>query len=800
MKKRYVCQVLTGLVIFICILYAVLGEKAFPALARSRCETLLAEGETSEIRGRIFKKDWNGKETLLYLDRLRIGEEEVEKERVTAYVETEEVPKIGQYVQLCGKVSFFEEASNPGNFDQKFYQQKQRTYAAFYEARIRQTSGDANVLREHLWSLKRYAQTVILQYLGEEKGRVLCSMLLGSKMTSGEEEEAPFGEIVIERIQEKELYQKSGIGHILAISGLHVSFLGMGLYRLLRRFGSPVPPAAVVGSIVMCFYVIMTGASVSAVRAVLMFLLRMGAYVTGREYDGVTALSVAALAALLTNPLSLLDTGFQLSYGAILGIYGLGSMLGTEDGVEEIGNDPAGKLPKGKAVWLKIKKSLRMPLAVQIVLLPILLFYYYEVCPYSLVWNLVAIPLASVIFACGIGGVLLGSAAGFLAGRASGAFLEIAGKGLHSGAALVFKIVALGMEFYYKGAEWILSLPGARWVTGRPGALQIAGYIGFMLAAVLLFRRTRRQQKNVKRRRGQNSFQKNGRRLSLLAGGLMLCGVVVLTVSRTDCRNLEIVMLNVDQGDSFFIRGPEGGTYLIDGGSSGVDQVGKYRIEPFLKSQGVGSVDYVWISHGDIDHLSGIMEMLSRKLVGVRIRNLILPPGEVWDEKLTELAKLAGEAGTRVCVAGPGQSLAEGELTISCLWPKGEFSGNEASMVLSLTYGEFDMLFTGDLEKEGEAAFIAELKALKEAGEMPDSYELLKVGHHGSKFATSGELLETVRPDAAWISAGKKNRYGHPHPDVLERLANWSVTLYNTKDGNAVKLCTDGKKYCILRP
>lgn len=865
MKKRYVCQACLGLVIFICILYAALGEKAFPALRKSRCETLLAEGSKEEVRGRVYRKVVNDKGVVLYLDQLQIADKGVEKERVIAYLDVDgdvakekviayldadgdvvkekaiayldadgSVPGIGQYVRLAGTVRFFRPAPNPGNFDQRFYYQKQRIYAAFYQAETEQIAGREDFLRERLWRIKMRAQTVIIKYLGEERGGILSSMLLGEAAVSDD--------------GGKEWYQKSGIGHILAISGLHVSFLGMGLYQLLRRLGCPVSLAASAGSVLMCLYAVMVGASVSAVRAVVMFLMRMGACVTGREYDGMTALSVAATGTLLWNPLQLFDAGFQLSYGAILGIYVLGPVLeaacepacesACEAAVKSAGGpvvepefesvfEPALKPASGHTSlrvngWCRgITKSLSMSLAIQIVVLPIMLYYYYEVCVYSVLWNLIAIPLASVILGCGIFGALLGGAAQSLMSGVSlaGGLRGAVGKCLHAGASALFSVVDCGIRFYDRGSEWILSLPASRWVTGRPQLWQIAGYAASATLAVGLIWKARKRmagEGNVGKQTNRTALPRAeaklgrvvGRRLAVSGGLLLLCAVVILTFPKISRGTVEIVMLNVGQGDSFFIRGPKGGTHLIDGGSSGVNQVGRYRLEPFLKSQGVGEIDYVWISHGDADHINGITEMLSRGTVGVKIKNLVLPPREVWDEPLSELAGEAWKNGVKVLTIRQGNRFTEGGMTISCLWPpSGEgdvtwqsFEGNEASMVLSLTYGEFDMLFTGDLEKEGEAAFAEWLEAEQESGELPRAYDVLKAGHHGSRFATGEELLETVRPTAAWISAGEQNLYGHPHPDVLERLANWGANLYNTKDGSAVKLCTDGKKYCILRP
>ena len=300
-----------------------------------------------------------------------------------------------------------------------------------------------------------------------------------------------------------------------------------------------------------------------------------------------------------------------------------------------------------------------------------------------------------------------------------------------------------------------------------------------------------------------------GRREIVTKVGMCIMAVSIWFFPHGKKGEVEIVMLNVGQGDCFFVRGPGGGTYLIDGGSSSVKQVGKYRIETFLKFEGVGKLDYVWVSHGDLDHLNGIAELLERKTVGVDIENLVLPAKIYWNESLEELAMLAQSKGTTVLTMAQGERVMEEQMQMQCLWgirtmkermTEEPFDENQFSTVLSLEYGDFSMLFTGDLEKEAEESVASYIEEKQEKGEAPKFYEILKVGHHGSKNGTGEHLLTVVNPVCAWVSAGEGNRYGHPSQEVVERLAKWEVNLYNTKDGSAVKLCTDGRKYCILRP
>ena len=239
---------------------------------------------------------------------------------------------------------------------------------------------------------------------------------------------------------------------------------------------------------------------------------------------------------------------------------------------------------------------------------------------------------------------------------------------------------------------------------------------------------------------------------------------------------------------------------MIDGGSSSGSQVGQYRIEPYFKQQGIGTLDYVWVTHGDVDHVNGIIELLERRTVGLRVKNLILSPEIYWNENITGLISLAENVGTKVHIMRKGQSLEDGKMIIKCLWPEendDKLDVNQASIVLSLTYGAFDMLFTGDLEKEAEEEVSAYIENEQKKHVLSNQYEVLKVGHHGSKYSTSEFLLEVVKPKIALVSVGERNLYGHPHSETLERLENIGSDIWMTKEDGAVKIETDGDEILL---
>ena len=257
----------------------------------------------------------------------------------------------------------------------------------------------------------------------------------------------------------------------------------------------------------------------------------------------------------------------------------------------------------------------------------------------------------------------------------------------------------------------------------------------------------------------------------------------------------QATMLDVGQGDGIFLRTPNGRTCFVDGGSSDISKVGEYRIVPFLESQGVKELDYVFISHGDADHMSGIEEILQNQTLGVRIKNLVLPPVRLHDDALKKLGKTAKENGTKVFGMEAGQQMSLGEMSLTCMAPSQEYqgeTGNAASMVLWMEWKNLEMLLTGDVEGEGEVQLTEWMRAHGKT-----KCDILKAAHHGSKNSTLPEFLQQLTPKYAWISSGIGNRYGHPAKETVVRLREKGCELYGTQEYGAVTLKIKGEKAVI---
>lgn len=730
------------------------------------------------LTGTVEKRENGTNSQRLYL-RPDPGQEQ--KGRLMIYDKSFQAIAIGSRIKVSGEQFYFQTPRNPGEFHQQFYYQKEQIFSYVQAEKLKVDSACVKEmparmryqLEEFLVRFRSNWAEKILAYAGQEKGGMLCAILMGEKQEVNSDI--------------KELYQMCGIGHILAISGLHISFLGISVYEMMRKRGISFLVSGVTGSILLILYVLLSGSSVSSMRALIMYLIRMGAQIGGRVYDMATALLLAAALILWKKPLYVLDAGFLLSFGAVAVIIWALPCL-EESGAtrqrrrqrrrerldrlqEQTEKKHRSRMMQKEICLLGMKAAdlardgMRVSIAVNLFTTPLLLLFYYEIPLYSVGMNVLVVPLMPLLMGCGIAGSILPVASG-----------------------IVLSIPVLFLSFFEMLCRWCLTLPAARIVLGKPTPCQVIGYYFAVGAIILLLWRYRKAH--------EDCLPKARWLVGML---LVVCMATAGMKVYTPKDRVFITMIDVGQGDSFLIRGPTGMTYLIDGGSTTEENVARYQMEPCLKSSGVDVIDYVFVTHADEDHISGIRQMFERGNVSIKMKHLVCPTRKVWEEELIKLAYEAKEAGVKVLEMKPGDVLMEGAepdsmFSLTCLYPgPGGTSapGNESSLVLSLEYKELQMLFTGDLEKEGEKAFLKDQGTyLKEAG----PYDVLKVGHHGSNYATSGELLELVQPKLALISAGKNNRYGHPGKELIERLEKAGIPYYCTKETGAVQMESDGRK------
>ena len=709
------------------------------------------------------------------------------KDKVLCILDHEPEAEMSSRVRVSGKLFPFRAAMNEGEFDLRMYYHILRIEFSLRDVDLLAASAPADRLAALLFHFKNHLSLIIDRLFSKENSPVLKAMLLGEKGMLEEET--------------KELYQGAGIIHILSISGLHLSLLGMGLFSLTGKCGLiPIPVRAALSIITVFLYGKMIGMGTSVFRALIMLTLYIISKVIGRTYDLLTAASIAAFLLLLDQPLYLLHTGFQFSFGAVLAI---GFLLPALPG--------------------RILKAAAIPLAT----LPVYLWAYGTFPITSLLLNLIVIPLMTVVMISAGGSVLFEAFAGILP---------------------VSRLIGLPSElildFYRFLAETSSRIPGHEIVPGRPAAVQVLLF--YTMLCLLSAISVRLQMPHMRRRieaaavsrsavshgaecgaaneerdagyhsclRGKESVPNKMDRI-LLAGSERTClffrlydnrerkifacifsalwliaALFVLTFRRPPAFEMDV--LYVGQGDGIFIS-CEGRNFLIDGGSSTKEELAKYTLIPFLHCKGVSHLDGIIISHEDSDHCSGLLEFLEAELEEkpvISISAVYLPDiaEETKGENYLMIVELSEKAGIPVRYISCGQRIRAGNLFLDCLHPARGASytdANEYSATMLLRYpapssnnagtdDAFSAMLTGDIEEEGEKDLCAHLQDM--------NITVLKVAHHGSRNATSDDFLKLVHPQAAVISAGVDNLYGHPHKETIQRIesCNPCPDIYRT--------------------
>ena len=748
----------------------------------------------------------------------------------TAEEDSESLYYPGDRVVFRGKFMELSPAMNEGEFSFLQYCKGESIEAFFLANKGEVHESDSSPFLKLLYKLKQQASRDLEKLYPEEQSAFLKSLFLGEKSALSK--------------NERNLYQEAGIAHILAVSGLHLSLVGATCFMLLRLLGMELSHASILSSFFVFSFALFTGASGSTLRAMFMFFVYFLGKNLGRGQDRISSLSLSLLLLLFLQPLFLYSVGFQCSFYSLF----LLLLLSIRDGKEKR-KALSKKWERAKRkkrfaelLWLlpkRIKEGGKELFLFYLGLFPLFSFLQSSLPLYAPLLNLLLLPLLPLIFLLGVLSILFS--------HLPPLFFPLV--------KLLSQSLSFLLSLFHGLICFSLQLPYSSLLLGKLSLHALFLYI-FLFYILFLFplqfkiRRRQIEKKENERQRNLSSPYiplyaiKKICHFKNILSLLFLCSIPFFLPSPP--KDLEITAIYVGQGDGFLIR--KGNFVMtIDNGSSSDKNFPENTLLPYCKAKRIHKIQYALITHSDIDHTSGIQAILEEGstenthsgINKLQIENLILPVQAKDDHRYDLLKRLSGRHGARLFYWKNGNSIEYDKknhsfsvmspssdtlppsgtapssdilppsdtapfeksafLSLRCYYPLTDAPMEEAnahSLGCVLQYGDFSMVFTGDMPKEAEEAM---LSAIKKEGQSP-SVDIVKLAHHGSKTSSSPIFLSETKGKFALFSYGKNNRYGHPHKITLEKCSYFQLIPLETAKLGEIQIKTDGKKYEIVAP
>jgi competence protein ComEC len=647
-------------------------------------------------------------------------------------------------VSVSGYVRLFSVARNEGAFSEKDYYNSMDLYYEISNPKFNSIKTNWFTKGDFFFKLNKSMARVFEDNLPGEESGFLSSIVIGNKGNL-------LGDL-------KDLFTLVGVAHILAVSGLHVSVICMAFYKFLRKRSLSFLASGILAGTVAICYGLLTGGSISSIRAIGMFLISLLADILGEAYDALTALSFMAILLLLDNPLYVTNGSFIFTFSAILVINFVALPISSRYIV--FTNQRQKSLKSDEGFGKEIKKpllrrieeyvvsSLIFSLCIYVGMLPIVTNMYYQTPVLSIFLNLFILPLMPVLLGLGL-----------LAGIIGLFYMPLA--------VALLSICHVFIYLFELIANLFSKVPFSNVIVGHRSITCMAVYYLVLLILIHIVH-----------------FKKL---LWVIVAISMTCATWFIPAFHS----FEIDILDVGQGDGIFIDSGDGVTFFIDGGSTSSDAVGKYTLLPFLKYKGASSIDYWFVSHTDLDHVSGLIELLES---GYAIHSIVFSADIPDGETLAQILSLAKENNTNVLYMKQGDSCGTKHLKLKCVYP---FAGATSDDINALS---LSLLLEFDKNKDGTPEFTgffggdlgANQERLIASSGLIGHVNLLKVSHHGSRFSSDSEFLEALSPDIAVISCAKKNMYGHPSAEAIERLEAETNNIYYTMNSGRIRFSNDG--------
>ena len=617
---------------------------------------------------------------------------------------SQDIPSIeyGDSLYIEGEFKQPEEARNYKGYNYKQYLKTKKIIGTveLEKSKILKSSNGS-----FIHNIQKYIRDTINGTLTDEEGNLLLAILLGDKDKLSED------------IQES--FKTSNLSHMLAVSGAHVSYIILGLTYVLQNSIIGKKNGKIVCIFFLLVFMAITNFTPSVTRACIMAILTLFSSIIYRKSDVYTNISVAALITLIFNPYSLLDLGFQLSYGGTIGIIIFIKRIQEKKSNSKVIN--------------YIKQMALVSIYANIIIIPIMMYHFNTVSFTFIISNIMASPILGIIVITG-----------FLFIIAS-----ITVKPLTRLIAIFIKPI---LSILIKISQICSKLPFSNILVVTPYMFNVISYYAIILYCI-------KSKKNNKCK-------------------IIICLLIVLILINFIIyifpQKLRIFFIDVGQGDSTLIITPDKKTVLIDGGGSDSFDVGEKVLLPYLLDRRILKIDYVLISHFDTDHCGGILTIMEK----VKVKNIIISEQAEHSENYERFKKLMIHKRIRLIEVKKGDKIKIGRYSeFKILFPTSRLLSenplNNNSIVAQFNYNNFKMLFTGDIEKLAEQQILKAEKAEIRA-------DILKVAHHGSKTSSIPEFIKAVRPKIALIGVGKNNTFGHPNQQTIKNLENIKCRIYRT--------------------
>ncbi len=638
--------------------------------------------------------------------------------------------KFGDRITMYGRLSVPFGRKNPGGFDYRKYLEIHNIYKIFFvkgyeNIAVISSENLPFVYQKIIFPAREFSNKTIDRMIGGDEGAFLKGLVTGDRSS------------ITKELKEK--FVNAGVMHLIAVSGLNVAYVILFATILFSivRFNYTAKFIGI--TVLLAFYVLFTGNPASIIRASLMGVLFMLAFVIQRKHIFYNLASFSAVLILMFDSKYIFDAGFILSYSAVFSI----ALFYNKFDATIIQNVEKNKF-KGKKILLSLFVIIFTTLAAQIGTLPLISAYFGKISLISYVANLLVIPLSNISLIIGFLQVIVAGYSDFIAFlfANTNSFLL----------ALQLKIIdyTSGLEyafFYYKFSILLTIIYFA------------VVFILFSRRMTLIFRFT-------------------------LAGTII---ILTLIFSQDKNENIKVAFLDVGQGDCSVITTPENFNIVIDlGPKSNTGSSAEYVVLPYLRYNGVTEIDLLILTHLHSDHISGLDYLLPR----IKVKKALIPNSN--DSKQRRyIINLFNEYNIpfETITAGSTANLSDSTKLFFLYPPDINFEGEEtehiSNLVIKVNYKNLDLLYTADSDENVERVLNHYYKDFLKS-------DILKVPHHGSKSSSSVSFLMNVFPEASVISCGANNRFNHPSGYVLNRLEKINSNIFRTDKEGAVIFESDG--------